>query len=142
MVARSKRLASLGRIAHHRRARAGQALARARAERDRADATLGLLRMHFDQYRQKLANTPPDSMEQLRQFQHFIHRLNQAIRQQEQTLQQAERHCRLLQETFNQTHSQYRALDRAREQALDEERKQDDKQLQRLLDEIAGRKPF
>ncbi len=137
MNPRIRRLQSLGRIADHRRHQAGRKLAEARRERDRIDATLGLLRMHFQEYRRQIRNLQGRaSIRQLREFQHFIRRLQQAIRMQEEALQQAETRCDRLLRQFQERHTAYRALERAEEKCRRDEWKAREKQAQKLLDEL------
>ncbi len=138
MNTRSQRLKSLIRIAAHQREQAAQQLADARRRRDQADATLGLLRMHFEDYRQRLNQPrPAGSMARLREFQYFVHRLGQAMEQQQHALEQAERLCQQQHQAFLKKHSRYRALEQACERLEIEESRQRDKYAQLQLAEIS-----
>ena len=138
MNRRSQRMKSLIRIAAHQRERAAKTLAEARRKRDQADATLDLLRMHFEDYRQRLNQPrPAGSMAQLREFQHFVHRLGQAIEQQQTALEQADARCQEELRNFLSRHTRYRALEQAHGRLQAQERRQQEKRGQQQMDERA-----
>ncbi len=141
MSTRSQRMKSLIRIASHKREQAAHALNEARQERNRLDATLGLLRMHFEEYRLHHNRPgPATSMAQLGGFQEFVYKLQQAIEQQEQALQAADARCEQKRQAFLEMHQRFKALEKAQGRMAHGENRTREKQAQKQMDEMAARK--
>ncbi len=143
MSTRSQRMKGLIRIAAHQREQAAQALSLARQERNRLDATLGLLRMHYNEYRQYHHRPgPATSMAQLGTLQEFVYKLQQAIEQQEQALQSADARCELKRQAFMEMHQRFKALEKAQSRMEAEENRDREKQTQKQMDEMAARSRY
>jgi flagellar protein FliJ len=139
-MSRSERMEPIRDLAASRERDAGAAMSAARAAVEAADKQLELLRRYRDDYAQQ--NAPgAGSVDLVRLQNHraFLDRLNEAVRQQEQRVEQARRQLDRMTEAWRERRVEAAALGRAVERFREDERRAADHREQRELDDLSAR---
>jgi len=137
---RSKRLGTVLQIAEQRKREAEQRLGMAQqtlvAERDK----LVQLEAYLRDYQQSLISQGQKgvTIEVLCRMQSFKDRLLVAIDQQKQQILVAEFNLEQVKRTWQACHGRHRAVGALQERIVDQEQRAEDKQLQKLVDEMAA----
>ncbi|MEO0971919.1 MAG: flagellar export protein FliJ [Pseudomonadota bacterium] len=134
------RLAPIADLASHRQRLAEKALADAQrqvAGRREMLAQLSRFRDDYDTAQQR-AEVGARSVAALRDFEHFLARLDQAVHQQRRELTEAQAVSTQLRTALRDATARAEGLKLVLERAADLERRRDDAREQRLLDELAS----
>ena len=76
---------------------------------------------------------------QLREYQAFLHKLEQAIIEQEEILRQSQLNCDEQKQQWAKKHIRTQTMDKAMNRMVDNEQKAQDAQEQKISDELAQR---
>ncbi len=143
---RSKRMESLVRLARNEEKQAIARMNSAAAELRKKQATLTELEQYKLEYAQKMQLTLGQGigMQALRRYHAFLDSIDQGISQQRQEVDKARQVYEQTRKEWLQYQSRTKALDSAVQHCKGEERAQDSKRQQKIMDEFSariGRKP-
>jgi flagellar FliJ protein len=138
----SDRFKPIQKLNEQRERKAASALGESLKNRDAARQRLDELRGYLAEYleRYSLATRSGMSSGQMREYQVFIGKLEQAISQQEQVLAQSEQQCNASKQQWRGRYSKAKAMDNAVDRLKQAERKLDDRAEQAEVDDRAPRK--
>ncbi len=132
----SKRFETIHRLAEKKEHDAAALLAQARRERDQARQRLQELEVFRREYLEGHGRVSAiGSPVQLREFQVFIDKLEQAIDTQRRLVEEMEARCQQARQSWQERHTRTRAIGNAVEQKRNDERAREARQEQRQLDD-------
>lgn len=134
---RSKRLQVVLDLAERKRKQADQWLAQAQNRILQAEQTLAQLQQYYAEYGNQFyaGGSEGVSVSQLHTHQAFMNKLRQAIEQQKQAKQMEEAQLETVKAHWQSVYGHYKAIDSLVDKAAAEEKIQEEKQQQKLLDE-------
>jgi flagellar FliJ protein len=138
----SDRFKPIQKINTQRERKAATALGESLKNRDEARQRLDDLKAYLAEYldRYAVAARSGISSSQLREYQVFISKLEQAIGQQEQVVTQSERQCDASKQQWRGRYSKAKAMDNAIDRLKQAERKSDERAEQAEADDRSPRK--
>ncbi|MBK8064499.1 MAG: flagellar export protein FliJ [Betaproteobacteria bacterium] len=136
-----RQLSMLAELAHERRDAAAKRLARAAAAHKESQSKLDLLERYREDYRQRLADAAAQGLagDELRNFRMFLTRLDQAIEQQRAEAEALLRGMNDCRTRWMSERRRERSFDVLVDRADLATRQRDDRRVQKLMDEFAGR---
>lgn len=137
---RSQRLASVLRLARQNREAAEQQLGQAQEQRATEETRLEQLESYLHDYQQAELEQGRVgiSAAALQRIQVFKSRLSTALEQQQGQIKRAEHHLALCTQRWRQARSRYLAVEKLYERVLAQESREEDRRLQRLIDDAAA----
>lgn len=137
MAKRSKRLQVVLDLAERKRKQADQLLAEAQNRVLQDQQTLDQLQQYYSDYANNFYTDGAAgvSASQLHTYQAFMHKLRQAIAQQQQARQINEAQLERVKAHWQSVYGHFKAIDSLVDKARDEERIQEEKSQQKQLDE-------
>jgi flagellar protein FliJ len=138
----SRRFAPIKRIAEKKEKDAAVRFGRERRERDEAQARLQELRQYHQEYMQRYTNTVQAGgpAPRLRDYQHFIDKLERAIVEQERILERHQVQCEQAKQVWSDRYTDKRAIGNVMERKQEEEERQQSRKEQRQLDDRGPRR--
>ena len=140
-MAERRPLALLAELAQERRDAAGRRLGRSLAALKDSEARLALLERYRNEYRDRYARAGSGGVgaSELRNFREFLERLDKAVLQQRSEVETLTRGSAELRGRWLKERTHGKSLDVLTERAESADRAAEGRQLQKLLDEFAGR---
>ncbi|MFC1750161.1 flagellar export protein FliJ [Pseudomonadota bacterium] len=141
-MARSKRIKPIVSMAHNLEREAARALGEALAYLDENVKQLNLLFTYREEYNQKLQASGSQGMsgQELNEYRQFIKKIADAIENQQKAIDQAKQNLEEKKQFWFAKRGRSKALDKVLDRYLDDERRQQEKRLQKELDDRAGQK--
>jgi flagellar FliJ protein len=138
---RAKRLQPVGQLMDELERESALRVAATQRRLAEAQKRRGELQRYLDEYRAMFEQRAKAGMEVagMRDYQLFIARLNEAVQAQQTVVDQLTSECATEREVWTQAAARKTAVGRVMEQAHSDERKAEDRRLQRELDERAQR---
>ncbi|MFC6669774.1 flagellar export protein FliJ [Marinobacterium aestuariivivens] len=146
MKKRSDRMSLLADLAERKKRQADQFLADSRARVTRDEATLAQLEQFLAEYQQQLQHKGRQgvAVDQLLMARAFIEKIESTLRQHREAMKTNREQLEQVEQYWRQTYGHLKAMQKLTDRALDQERADAEKQLQKALDERSQliRPPF
>lgn len=142
MKGSSRRFEPIRRLAEKKEKDAAAHFGRERRERDEAQARLQELRQYHQEYLQRYRQAMKEggSAPRIRDYQHFIDKLERAIAEQERILERHRVKCEQAKRTWSDRYTDKRAIGNAMQRKREQEQLQQSRKEQRQLDDRGPRK--
>lgn len=140
-MVRSKRIQPIVELAENREMDAARKLGQARKLLERHQQRLTELVTYRQEYSRHFDQSRGGRMGvmKLNEYRMFLSRLDEAVRQQRELVEQAQRECDQSRQGWLQTRTRSQALDKVKDRYLGEERREAERIEQKITDEHAGR---
>ncbi len=141
MMSSSDRFKPVLKVAENREASAAKKLGQSQQTQKAEEDKLDNLRQYHLDYMQRFKQAASAGMNagQLREYQAFLNKLDQAINEQEKIVHNSQKNAVQMKKQWAQTHVRTKSMDKAMSRMKDSERKQQDARDQKVSDEIAQR---
>ena len=138
----STRFTPIKRIAEKKEKDAAAQFGRERRRRDEAEQRLQELRRYHQEYLERYANSVKagGSAPRLRDYQHFIDKLERAIAEQERILERHRAQCEQAKRVWSDRYTDKRAIGNVMERKQEEEQRQQSRKEQRQQDDRGPRR--
>lgn len=137
----SDRFKPVLKVAENREANAARKFGQSQKLHREEEEKLQNLRQYHTEYMARFQQTASIGMNasQLREYQAFLNKLEQAINQQEEIVKQSKLNCTEQKQQWTEKHIRTRSMDKAMNRMVDDEQKQKNAQEQKISDELAQR---
>jgi flagellar FliJ protein len=141
MMNASDRFKPVVKVAENREANAARNFGQSQKKHREEEAKLDNLRQYHSEYRLRFQQTASIGINasQLREYQAFMSKLEQAILEQEENVRRSLVYCSQQKKKWTEKHIRTQSMDKAMGRMVETEQKQKDAQEQKISDEIAQR---
>ena len=137
----SDRFKPVLKVAENREANAARKFGQSQKLHREEEEKLQNLRQYHNEYMARFQQTASMGMNanQLREYQAFLNKLEQAITEQEEIVRQSKLSCTEHKQQWTQKHIRTQTMDKAMNRMVKDEQKQEDAKEQKMSDELSQR---